>query len=218
MTAIACFLAVVAVTVGFTAVAARRTRSAADFYVAGGRIGGFQNGLAIAGDFMSAATVLGMSAVLFTAGFDVVVYQAAPIVAFLIVILLVTDKLKELGRYTFTDIVCARLDERPLRVLAAVTTLAFSVMYLMVQVVGAGALIEVLFGIRYAWAVVIVTTLMVLYVAVGGMLATTWVQIAKAALLVVGIVVLALLALARFDFDFARLYAEAGALHGPGAS
>ncbi|MDE0349559.1 MAG: cation acetate symporter, partial [Gammaproteobacteria bacterium] len=216
MTAIACFVAVVLVTVGFTAVAARRTRSAADFYVAGSRIGGFQNGLAIAGDFMSAATILGMSAIIFSAGFDVVIYLAAPVVAFLIVILLVTDKLRELGRYTFTDIVCARLQERPLRVLAAVTTLAFSVMYLMVQVVGAGALIEVLFGIRYAWAVVIVTTLMVLYVAVGGMLATTWVQIAKAALLVVGIVVLALLALARFDFDFARLYAEADALHGPG--
>ena len=107
MTAIACFVAVVLVTVGFTAVAARRTRSAADFYVADGRIGGFQNGLAIAGDFMSAATILGMSAIIFSAGFDVVIYLAAPVVAFLIVILLVTDKLKELGRYTFTDIVCA---------------------------------------------------------------------------------------------------------------
>ena len=163
---------------------------------------------------MSAATILGMSAIIFSAGFDVVIYLAAPMAAFLIVILLVTDKLKELGRYTFTDIVCTRLKERPLRILAATTTLAFSVMYLMVQVVGAGALIEVLFGIRYVWAVVIVTTLMVLYVAVGGMLATTWVQIAKAALLLAGIVVLALLALARFDF--ARLYADAHALHGPG--
>ena len=216
MTAIACFVAVVLVTVGFTAVAARRTRSADDFYVAGGRIGGLQNGLAIAGDFMSAATILGMSAIMFSAGFDVVIYLAAPMAAFLIVILLVTDKLKELGRYTFTDIVCARLKERPLRILAATTTLAFSVMYLMVQVVGAGALIEVLFGIRYVWAVVIVTTLMVLYVAVGGMLATTWVQIAKAALLLAGIVVLALLAVTRFDFDFTRLYADAQALHGPG--
>ena len=140
MTAIVCFLAVVLVTLGITAVAARRTRTAADFYVAGGRIGGFQNGLAIAGDFMSAATVLGISAIIYSAGFDAVIYLGAPIAAFSIFIFLMTDKLKELGRYTFTDIVCARLRERPVRILAAVTTLSFSVMYLMVQVVGAGAL------------------------------------------------------------------------------
>lgn len=216
MIAVSLFLLIVLVTVGITIVAARRTETAADYYVAGRRIGGFQNGLAIAGDFMSAATLLGISALLYTAGYDSVLYMGAPLAAFAILVFLMTDKLKELGRYTFTDIVCARLKERPMRILAAITALAFSIMYLMVQVVGAGALIEVLFGIRYQWAVLIVTGLMVLYVAVGGMLATTWVQITKAVMLLVGIAVLALLAVIRFDFDLGALYATAAAKHGPG--
>ena len=216
MIAISLFLAIILVTVGITIVAARRTRSAADYFVAGRRIGGFQNGLAIAGDFMSAATLLGISALLFTAGFDSAIYMGAPLAAFAILIFLMTDKLRALGKYTFTDIVCARLRERPMRILAAVTGLVFSIMYLMVQVVGAGALIEVLFGIRYLWAVIVVSGLMVLYVAVGGMLATTWVQITKAVMLLIGIAVLALLALIRFDFDFTQMYATAAARHGPG--
>lgn len=216
MIAVALFLSIILVTVGITVAAARRTETAADYYVAGRRIGGFQNGLAIAGDFMSAATLLGISALIYTAGFDAVIYMGAPLAAFAILIFLMTDKLKELGRYTFTDIVCARLKERPMRILAAITALAFSVMYLMVQVVGAGALIEILFGIRYRWAVLIVTGLMVLYVAVGGMLATTWVQITKAVMLLIGVAVLALLALIRFDFDITALYATAAAKHEAG--
>lgn len=216
MTAILLFLLIVAITVGITVVAARRTTTAADYFVAGGRIGGFQNGLAIAGDFMSAATLLGISALIFTAGFDATIYLCAPMAAFAVLVFLLTDKLKAFGRYTFTDILCARLKERPVRILAATTTLAFSIMYLMVQVVGAGALIEILFGIRYTWAVLIVTGLMVLYVAVGGMLATTWVQITKAVMLLAGIVVLAVLALVQFDFDFGALYGSAEANHGPG--
>ena len=216
MIAVSLFLSIVLITVAITVAAARRTETAADYYVAGRRIGGFQNGLAIAGDFMSAATLLGITALIYTAGFDAVIYMGAPLAAFAILIFLMTDKLRELGRYTFTDIVCARLKERPMRILAAVTALAFSVMYLMVQVVGAGALIEVLFGIRYRWAVLIVTGLMVLYVAVGGMLATTWVQITKAVMLLIGVAVLALLALLRFDFDFTTLYAAAAARHDAG--
>ena len=212
--AIAFFLAIVLITVGITIAAARQTHDAADFFVAGGRVGGVANGFAIAGDFMSAATLLGISAIIFTAGYDAVIYLGAPIAAFGILIFLMTDKLKEFGRYTFTDIVCARLKERPLRILAAITTLVFSIMYLMVQVVGAGALIEVLFGIDYGYAVLIVTGLMVLYVAVGGMLAPTWVQITKAIMLLVGIVALALLTLAHFDFDFSQLYALAETRHG----
>lgn len=212
--AVAFFLAIILITVGITIVAARRTHSAADFFVAGASVGGVANGFAIAGDFMSAATLLGISAIIFNAGYDAVIYLAAPLAAFAILIFLLTDKLKELGRYTFTDIVCARLKERPLRILAAITTLVFSIMYLVVQVVGAGALIEVLFGIDYGWAVGIVTGLMVLYVGVGGMLATTWVQITKAVMLLLGIAVLALLTLARFDFDFGSLYALAEARHG----
>ena len=216
MIAVSLFLLIILVTVGITVVAGRRTATAADYYVAGRRIGGIQNGFAIAGDFMSAATLLGISALLFTAGFDAVIYMGAPLAAFSILIFLMTDKLKALGKYTFADIVCARLQERPMRILAAITTLVFSIMYLMVQVVGAGALIEVLFGIQYTWAVLIVTGLMVLYVAVGGMLAITWVQITKAVMLLAGVAILALLALIRFDFDFAELYASAAAKHGPG--
>ena len=209
MTAIICFLLVILITIGITIVAARRTHTAADFYVAGGSIGGFANGLAIAGDFMSAATLLGISAIIFNAGFDAAIYLGAPLAAFSILIFLMTDKLQQLGRFTFTDIVAARLKERPTRILVAITTLAFSLMYLMVQVVGAGALIQILFGIEYRWAVSLVTSLMVLYVAVGGMIATTWVQITKAVMLVVGVTVLAFLALAAFDFDFSSLYSAA---------
>ncbi len=213
MIAIICFLAVILMTLGITAAAARRTRSASEFYVAGARIGGVQNGFAIAGDFMSAATLLGITALIFTSGFDAVIWLAAPMGAFSILLFLMTDKLRQLGRYTFTDIVCVRLREGPARVLTAVTTLVFSLMYLMVQVVGAGALIEVLFAVPYRWAVLVVSALMVLYVAVGGMLATTWVQIIKAAMLLAGILLLALLSLAQFGFSLADLYAAAEARH-----
>jgi cation/acetate symporter len=125
-----------------------------------------------------------------------------------------SDKLKALGKYSFTDIICTRLKQKPIRILAATTTLSFSLMYLMVQIVGAGALIEVLFGISYIWSVIIVTALMVIYVAVGGMLATTWVQITKAILLLVGVTVLALLTLASFDFSFSSMYEAAQSNHG----
>jgi len=209
MIAIGFFLLVILITVIITVVASLRTLSADDFYIAGGKVGGFSNGLAIAGDFMSAATLLGISAIVFNAGFDAAIYLGAPLAAFAIMIFLMTDKLQRLGRYTFTDIVAARLKERPIRVLVAVTTLAFSIMYLMVQVVGAGALIQVLFGIEYRWAVLLVTALMVLYVAVGGMIATTWVQITKAVMLLIGVTVLSILSLAAFNFEFTSLYVAA---------
>ena len=207
------FFVIIVGTIGLTFVASQRTSSADDFFVAGGKIGGVSNGFAIAGDFMSAATLLGITAIMFGAGYDAVIYLGAPLGAFSIIIYLMTDKLKSLGKYSFTDIICSRLKEKPIRILAAVTTLSFSLMYLMVQVVGAGALIEVLFGISYSWAVVIVTTLMVIYVAVGGMLATTWVQIIKAILLLIGVTVLAVLTLASFNFSFSEMYAEAQFRH-----
>jgi len=208
------FFVIIVGTVGLTFVASKRTSSADDFFVAGGRIGGVSNGFAIAGDFMSAATLLGITAIIFGAGYDAVIYLGAPLGAFSIIIYLMTDKLKSLGKYSFTDIICSRLQERPIRILAAVTTLSFSLMYLMVQVVGAGALIEILFGISYFWAVVIVTTLMVIYVAIGGMFATTWVQIIKAILLLIGVTILAILTLASFNFSFSEMYAEAQVRHG----
>jgi len=208
------FFIIIVGTIALTFVASKRTSSAADFFVAGGKIGGVSNGFAIAGDFMSAATLLGITAIIFGAGYDAVIYLGAPLGAFSIIIYLMTDKLKSLGKYSFTDIICSRLKERPIRMLAATTTLTFSLMYLMVQVVGAGALIEVLFGISYAWAVVIVTALMVTYVAVGGMFATTWVQIIKAVLLLIGITALAFLTLATFNFSFIEMYSVANTNHG----
>ncbi len=207
--AIACFLAIIALTLVITYFAARRTKSAADFYVAGGKISGVQNGLAISGDFMSAATLLGTTALIYSSGFDASIYIGASMVAFLIFLFLMTDKLRALGRFTFVDILVIRLQERPIRLLAAGTALVSALMYLMVQVVGAGALIQILFGIDYSLAVVIVSVLMVLYVAVGGMLATTWVQITKAVLLLGGITMLGLLTLAQFDWDVAALYQQA---------
>ena len=209
--AIVCFLVVIAITLGITYFAARRTQSAADFYVAGGRISGTQNGLAIAGDFLSAATLLGTTAMIFTAGFDAAIYISASMVAFVFFLFLMTDKLRALGRFTFVDILVTRLEERPIRLLAASTGLISALMYLMVQVVGAGALIQILFHIEYKFAVVLVSFLMVFYGSVGGMLATTWVQITKAILLLGGITMLGVLTLAHFDFDFAQLYNAAAA-------
>ena len=213
--AVACFLAIVVFSLAITWFAARRTRSAADFYVAGGNISGTQNGLAIAGDFMSAATLLGTTAMIFGAGFDAAVYLGASMGAFSIFVFFMTDKLRNLGRFTFTDILTTRLEARPIRVLAAITALVAALMYLMVQVVGAGALIQVLFGIPYTWAVIIVSVLMVLYVSLGGMLATTWVQITKAVLLLAGISALSLLTLAEFDYSVGALFDAAQRKHGP---
>ena len=207
--AIGCFLLVIAVTLVITFFAARRTRSVEDFYVAGGNISGTQNGLAIAGDFMSAATLLGTTALLFSAGFDAAIYLASAPLAFVVFLFLMTDKLRALGRYTFVDILVTRLEERPTRLLAATTALVSALMYLMVQVVGAGALIQILFNIDYTYAVILVSVLMVLYVSLGGMLATTWVQITKAILLLGGITVLGIFILAHFGFDIGALYAAA---------
>ena len=136
MIAISLFLFIVLVTVGITIAAARRSSTAAEYFVAGGRIGGFQNGLAITGDFMSAATLLSISALLYASGFDAEIYLGATMVAFAILAFLLTDKLKALGKYTFTEILCTGLKERPIRILAASTALTFSIIYLTVQVVG----------------------------------------------------------------------------------
>ena len=207
--AISCFFLIIAVTLFITWRAARKTQTAADFYVAGGRITGVQNGLAIAGDFMSAATLLGTTALVFSAGFDAAIYICASMMAFIFFLFVMTDKLRALGRYTFVDILVTRLEEKPIRLLAATTALVSALMYLMVQVVGAGALIQILFKIPYGVAVTIVSFLMVLYVAVGGMLATTWVQITKAILLLGGITMLGVLTMAQFGFDFGTLYQAA---------
>jgi cation/acetate symporter len=216
-TASLCFIALIAVTLVITAWAAKRTASRDDLLVAGGRISAVQNGFAIAGDFMSAATFLGITALFYSSGFDAVIYILAPLVAFSLLLFLIVQPLRKLGRYTFGDVLCSRLEPRPVRVLSAVCTLATGLMYLMVQVVGAGALLRVLFGMPYPASVTLVAVLMMGYVALGGMLATTWVQIVKAVMLVLGAFALAIAVLAYFDFDVTALYERALSVESGGA-
>ncbi|MCH8860994.1 MAG: cation/acetate symporter ActP [Proteobacteria bacterium] len=210
------FFLVIAGTLGITYWAARRTKSRESFYTADRSIKGWQNGLAIAGDFMSAATFLGIVGLFSISGFDAFIYILVPPFAFAILIFLIADRLRNLGRYTFADVISSRLEEKPARVFAALSTLISAIMYLVAQVVGAGGLIEVLFGIDYSYAVMIVGALMVVYVAFGGMLATTWVQITKAVLLMLGVVYLAIATLDVFEFNIEALYAAAVAAHPEG--
>ena len=214
--AIGCFVAIIGLTLVITAFAAKKTRSAEDFYVAGGRITGTQNGLAITGDFVSGATLLGTTALVFSIGLDAGIYLAASMVAFAVFVFFMTDKLRALGKFTFTDVLATQLDEVPMRALGSVTALVSALMYLMVQIVGAGALIQVLFAIDYKWAVVLVSILMVLYVGLGGMLATTWVQITKAVMLLCGISTLGMLTLGKFNFSISELHSAASAKHATG--
>jgi cation/acetate symporter len=212
-TAIVMFIGFVVVTLGITYWAARRTRSAKDFYAAGGGITGFQNGLAIAGDYMSAASFLGISALVFTAGYDGLIYSIGFLVGWPIIMFLMAEPLRNLGRFTFADVVSYRLQATPIRAMAATGTLVTVAFYLIAQMVGAGQLIELLFGMSYPYAVIIVGCLMILYVTFGGMIATTWVQIIKAALLLSGATLMSLLVLTRFGFDFSALVAKAVEVH-----
>ena len=212
-TAIGMFGGFVLLTLFITAWAARRTRSTADFYAAGGGITGAQNGIAIAGDFMSAASFLGIAALVYGSGFDGLIYSIGFLVGWPIIMFLLAECLRNLGRYTFADVVSFRLQESPLRSLAATGTLVTVAFYLIAQMVGAGQLIKLLFGLDYNWAVVIVGVLMILYVTFGGMLATTWVQIIKAVLLLGGATIVAALALARFGFDLGALFSKAVETH-----
>ncbi len=199
--AIAMFLAFVVATLGLTYWAARRTRSANDFYTAGGGITGFQNGLAIAGDYMSAAAFLGVSGMVFGKGVDGIFYTVGWTVGWPLILFMIAERLRNLGRYTFADIAAYRLDRGKIRTFAAVGSLSVVIFYLIAQMVGAGKLIQLLFGLDYSLAVVLVGVLMILYVTFGGMLATTWVQIIKAVLLLGGCTILVLLSLAQFGFS-----------------
>jgi len=216
--AILMFLVFVLATLVITWWAARRTRTTADYYAAGGAISGGQNGLAIAGDFMSAASFLGVSGLVFTSGYDGLIYSIGGLAGWPIVLFLLAERLRNLGKYTFADAVSFRLAVLPIRTLAASGTLVVVVLYLLAQLVGAGTLIQVLFGLPYDAAVVVVGVLMVLYVSFGGMIATTWVQIIKATLLLGGASVLAVVVMAGFDFSFERLFGEAAAVHPKGAA
>jgi cation/acetate symporter len=211
--AIGLFLAFVGVTLVITFWAAKRSSTTHDFYAAGGRITALQNGLAMAGDYMSAAAFLGLTAIIFSTGFDGMIYAFGFLVGWPLLMFLMCEKLRKLGRYTFADVLSTRLSPRPIRVFSAISTLTVVAFYLIAQMVGAGQLIQLLFGLDYNYAVVIVGVLMIAYVSFGGMVATTWVQIIKAGLLLLGATLIALLTLAMFGFDFAALVARAVAVH-----
>jgi cation/acetate symporter len=214
-TSIAFFFVFIAATMGITFWAARRTKSTAHFYTAGGGVTGFQNGLALAGDFMSAASFLGIAGLVATSGFDGLIYSVGWLVGWPIVTFLIAEPLRNLGKYTFADVLAQRLQQRPVRVAAAGGGLAVIGFYLIAQMVGAGNLIVLMFGLRYEVAVLVVGCVMLAYVLFGGMIATTWVQIVKAVLLLGGALLLAALSLARFGYDPLRLFDAAAAKYGP---
>jgi cation/acetate symporter len=212
-TAIVLFGVFVLLTLLITAWAARQTKSAADFYAAGGGITGLQNGIAIAGDFMSAASFLGISALVYTAGFDGLLYSIGFLVGWPIIMFLMAERLRNLGKYSMADVASYRLSAVPVRSMAATSTLVVVMFYMIAQMVGAGQLIQLLFGLPYLYAVLIVGVLMILYVTFGGMIATTWVQIIKALLLLGGATYMAIAALAHFGFDLNAMFAAAVAAH-----
>ncbi|CAM4378097.1 cation/acetate symporter ActP [Kerstersia similis] len=203
--AIAIFLAFVGITLLITWWAARRTSSASDFYTAGGGLSGFQNGLAIAGDYMSAATLLGISSIAYFRGYDALPFAVGFFIGWPIVLFLLAERLRNLGRFTVADIISYRLDETRMRILTALGSLTVVLFYMIVQVVGAGQLIQLLFGLDYKYAVFIVGALMVVYVMFGGMIATSWVQIIKATLLLAGGTVMLLLTMSHFDFSLGQM-------------
>jgi cation/acetate symporter len=208
-TAIAMFALFVLLTLWITKQAAARTRTVSDFYTAGGGISGFQNGLAIAGDYMSAASFLGISAQIYADGYDGLIYSIGFLVGWPIILFLMAERVRNLGRYTFADVASFRFAQAPVRSFSAISTLLVVAFYLIAQMVGAGQLIKLLFGLPYTYAVVIVGVLMILYVLFGGMRATTWVQIIKAAMLLGGATFMTVMVLARFGFSPEALFAEA---------
>jgi len=207
-TAIGMFAMFVVGTLWITKWAAAKTKSAADFYTAGGGITGFQNGLAIAGDYMSAASFLGISASVMASGYDGLIYSIGFLVGWPILTFLLAERLRNLGKFTFADVAGYRFQQTPIRAFAASGTLVVVAFYLIAQMVGAGQLIKLLFGLDYTYAVMIVGVLMMVYVLFGGMTATTWVQIIKAVLLLSGVTFMAIMVLSKYGFSPEALFAE----------
>ena len=216
-TAILFFFLFIGVTMGITYWAAKKTQSTSHFFTAGGGVTGFQNGLALAGDFMSAASFLGIAGLVATSGFDGLIYSVGWLVGWPIVTFLIAEPLRNLGKYTFADVLAYRLQQRPIRVAAASSGLAVIAFYLIAQMVGAGNLIMLMFGIPYVAAVLIVGMVMLGYVLFGGMIATTWVQIVKAILLLGGAIILASLALKPFGMNPMTLFDAAAQKYGNAA-
>ena len=214
--AIIMFFVFIAGTLGVTYWAAKKTKSASDFYTAGGGITGFQNGLAIAGDYMSAAAFLGVSGLIYMKGYDGVIYAVSFLVGWPVILFFMAEKLRNLGKFTFADIAAYRLGQKEIRTLAAFGSISVVILYLIAQMVGAGKLIQVLFGMDYEYAVIMVGALMIIYVTFGGMLATTWVQIIKACLLLTGVSFMAVMVLYHFNFSFESLAAKAVENHKSG--
>jgi cation/acetate symporter len=212
--AIAFFFIFVFVTLCITYWAAKKTKTSSEFYAADRSISGFQNGLALAGDFMSAASFLGIAGYVATGGYDGLIYSVGYLVGWPIVMFLIAEPLRNLGKYTFADVVAYRLHVRPIRTAAAVSSIVTVLLYLIAQMVGAGGLIKLMFGLSYASALFIVGALMILYVLFGGMLATTWVQIIKAVLLLGGATLLVVLILLRFHWNYGELFDAASARYG----
>ena len=200
-TAIVMFGIFVGITLWITKWAASKTKTAADFYTAGGGITGFQNGLAIAGDYMSAASFLGISALVFGSGFDGLIFSIGWLVGWPVITFLMAERLRNLGKFTFADVAGYRFDAGPIRTFAACGSLVVVAFYLIAQMVGAGQLIKLLFGIDYLYAEILVGVIMMTYVLFGGMTATTWVQIIKACMLLTGATFMALAVMFQFGFS-----------------
>ncbi|MEA2291666.1 MAG: cation/acetate symporter [Solirubrobacteraceae bacterium] len=213
--AVVVFAIVLAITLGITAWASKRARSAVGFYAAGRQITAVQNGLAISGDYLSAASFLGIAGLIYLYGFDGFLYSIGFLVAFLTVLFLLAERMRNAGKYTIADVLAFRLRERPARVAAALGTLAVVAFYLIAQMVGAGVLIQALVGIDFTLSVIITGVFMLCYVVFGGMVATTWVQIVKAVLLMTAIVVMSVFALGKVGFNPVELFNRAAANTGP---
>jgi cation/acetate symporter len=216
--AIGMFLLIVVVTLAITYRSSGSTKSKVDFYTAGHGITPLQNGLAIAGDFLSAAAFLGFAALVYSTGFDGLVYALGFLTGWPIVLFLMSERLRNLGSFTFADAASFRLDRTSVRLVAATGSLVVVLFYLVAQMIGAGKLVQLLFGVHYIYAIACVGVLMIVYVTVGGMQATTWVQITKAVLLLAGGTLMGLVILWHFDFNLGRLFVEASEIHPKGAA
>lgn len=207
-TAFILFLAIVALTLVITYFAAKQTKTANEFYTAGGGLTGIQNGLAIAGDYMSAASFLGIAGMIALNGFDGFFYSIGFLVAYLVVLYIVAEPLRNLGKFTMADMIASRFKQKKIRGVAALNTITISTFYMIAQLVGAGALIKLLLGIDYTLAVCIVGVLMTIYVVFGGMIATSWVQIIKAVLLMAGTLIISVIVFSKFGFSLTNMFEQ----------
>ncbi|MDQ0273265.1 solute symporter family protein [Cytobacillus purgationiresistens] len=208
MIGLSLFVLIVAMTLVVTYWAAKRTNTTSEFYTAGGGLTGWQNGLAIAGDYLSAASFLGIAGAIALFGFDGFFYSIGYLVAYLVVLYIVAEPLRNLGKYTIADMINARFEQKKVRGVAAISTITIVIFYMIAQLVGAGALIQLLLGIDYWIAVLLVGVMMTTYVLFGGMTATSWVQIIKAVLLMLGTVIISFLVLAKFNFNIFTMFEE----------